>query len=130
MSKRSADWNENFSQELLSSKNKRREFFFTLLEKKKSWREALRKIVKTIGIKEYAELSGFKASNLQSQLSESKDIRLSTLMRMLKPIGVSLDFIIETEEEGQELERLFPMKYKREKFPVFYDHELLERGQV
>ena len=92
MPKRSVDWNINFSKELLSSKEDRKEFFLALLDEGFTWREALKQIVKTIGIKEYADLSGFKSPNLQTQLSPSKDIRLSTLEKMMEPIGVTITF--------------------------------------
>ena len=94
MPKRSVDWNEEFSKELLASKNDRKEYFIALLDEGFSWREALRQIVQTIGLKEYAKLSDFKAPNLSSQLSEDKDIRLSTLEKIMAPIGPELSFDI------------------------------------
>lgn len=92
MPKRSVDWKESLSQELLESVENRREYFMGLLEEGFSWREALREIVKVIGLKEYAELSGFKSPNLLNQLSDEKDIRVSTLEKMVSPLGVSLTF--------------------------------------
>jgi hypothetical protein len=90
MPKRSVDWKEGFSKKLLKSKKNRKEYFMALLEEGFSWREALEQIVKIIGIKEYAEISNFKASNLSNQLKPTKDIRLSTLEKMIKPIGVKI----------------------------------------
>jgi hypothetical protein len=99
MPKRSVDWNINFSKELLISKKDRKDYFLALIEEGFSWREALKQIIKTIGIKEYAELSGFKASNLSTQLKPNKDIRLSTLEKMIEPIGVSFTIGLDTEKE-------------------------------
>lgn len=92
MPKRSVDWKESLSQELLESVENRRQYFMGLLEESFSWREALREIVKVIGLKEYAELSGFKSPNLLNQLSDEKDIRVSTLEKMISPLGVTLTF--------------------------------------
>ncbi len=92
MPKRSVDWKESLSQELLESVENRREYFMGLLEEGFSWREALREIVKVIGLKEYAELSGFKSPNLLNQLSDEKDIRVSTLEKMISPLGVNITF--------------------------------------
>ena len=57
-----------------------------------SWREALKITIDSIGLKEYAEMSGIKAPNLISQLSEGKDIRISTLEKMVKPLNLGLSF--------------------------------------
>jgi len=92
MPKRSVDWKEGLSKELLASKKNRRVYFLALLEEGFSWREALEHIVKVIGVKEYSNLSEFKAPNLINQLKPEKDIRLSTLEKMISPLGVELTF--------------------------------------
>lgn len=91
--RRNKEWREELSEKLISSKDFRREYFLALLDEGYSWRQALSKTIKAIGIKEYADLSGFQTTNLISQMSEEKDIRLSTLERMALPIGVSLSLV-------------------------------------
>ena len=92
MPKRSIDWKEEFSKELLASESDRREYFMALIDEGFSWKEALEQVVKTIGLKEYADLSGFKPPNLLSQLRPDKDIRISTLEKMVNPLGVEISF--------------------------------------
>ncbi len=93
MPKRSVNWKEDLSKKLLSSRKNRREYFLALIEEGFSWREALEHIIKVVGVKEYSALSKFKAPNLLSQLKPQKDIRLSTLEKMVSPLGVELTFL-------------------------------------
>jgi hypothetical protein len=84
MSKRSENWDKNLSSSLLESEQERKEYFLALIDEGFEWREALKITVESIGIKEYAEMSGIKPPNLISQLSSDKDIRLSTLEKIRK----------------------------------------------
>lgn len=93
MPKRSAEWSDGFSSKLINDESYRRELFFAMIDEGLSWRQALKQIVKTIGLKEYSKLSGFQSPNLLSQLSDDKDIRLSTLEKMIKPLGIELNFL-------------------------------------
>ena len=92
MPKRSEHWEKGLSDSLLNNPTERKEYYLSLIDEGFSWREALKIVINTIGVKEYADLSGIKAPNLISQLSEDKDIRLSTLEKMMRPLQVSLSF--------------------------------------
>ena len=92
MPKRSEYWEKDLSESLINDPGERKEYFLALLDEGFCWREALKITVEAIGLKEYAQLSGIKAPNLLSQLSEDKDIRLSTLEKMLEPLEVTLSF--------------------------------------
>ena len=92
MPKRSEHWEKGLSDSLLNNPTERKEYYLSLIDEGFSWREALKIVINTIGVKEYADLSGIKAPNLISQLSEDKDIRLSTLEKMIRPLQVSLSF--------------------------------------
>lgn len=92
MPKRSQYWEEGLSESLIENEDERREYFFSLMEEGFTWRESLKILIESIGIKEYSILSDIKAPNLISQLSEDKDIRISTLEKMVRPLNISLSF--------------------------------------
>ncbi len=93
MARRYKDWEEGLSEDLKESVENRKEFFLALLEEGYSWREAINKIVKLIGVNEYAELIGdMKASNLLNQLKEDSNITIKTLDKITKPLGIELTF--------------------------------------
>ncbi len=92
MPKRSVNWEKGLSTKLINNSRDRKKYFLALLQEGFSWREALKIVIDTIGVKEYAELSGIKAPNLIAQLSLEKDIRLSTLLKMIEPLNVHLSF--------------------------------------
>lgn len=92
MPKRSQHWEEGLSESLMNDPSERKEYFLALVEEGFSWREALRITIESIGVKEYAEMAEIKAPNLISQLSEDKDIRISTLEKMVKPLNLGLSF--------------------------------------
>lgn len=92
MPKRSQHWEEGLSESLINCPTERKEYFLALVEEGFAWREALRITIESIGFKEYAEMAGLKAPNLISQLSEDKDIRISTLEKMVKPLNLGLSF--------------------------------------
>ncbi len=92
MPKRSENWEKGLSESLINDPKERKEYFLALVEEGFSWREALKITIDSIGLKEYAEMSGIKAPNLISQLSEEKDIRISTLEKMVKPLNLGLSF--------------------------------------
>lgn len=96
MPRRSEHWEKGLSDSLLNDPTERKEYYLSLIDEGFSWREALKIVIDTIGVKEYAELSGIKSPNLVSQLSESKDIRMSTLEKMIKPLNVSINILPDT----------------------------------
>lgn len=93
MARRSKDWEESLSLELLQSIDYRKEFFLALLEEGYSWREAINHIVGLIGVNEYVELVGdIKASNLLNQLKENSNMTLKTLAKITEPLGIEMTF--------------------------------------
>jgi hypothetical protein len=93
MARRYQDWEEGLSHDLNASKKNRKEFFLALLEEGYGWREAINKIVKLIGVNEYAELIGdMKASNLLNQLKPESNITIKTLDKITAPLGIELTF--------------------------------------
>ena len=93
MARRAKDWEESLSIDLRDSSEARKQFFLALLDEGYEWREALNKIIKLIGVNEYAELIGdMKASNLLNQLKADSNITLNTLDRMTYPLDIEITF--------------------------------------
>jgi DNA-binding phage protein len=93
MARRHKDWEEGLSKDLKKSIKNRREFFLALLDEGYTWREALNKIVKLIGVNEYVELIGnMKSSNLLNQLKKDSNITINTLDKITAPLGIELTF--------------------------------------
>ena len=93
MARRSRDWEEGLAKDLKRTVKARKEFFLALLEEGYEWREALDKIVKLVGVKEYCEFVGdIKPSNLLNQLNSDSNITIETLERLTKPLGIELTF--------------------------------------
>jgi len=93
MARRSRDWEEGLAKDLRKTVKARKDFFLALLEEGYDWREALTKIIKLIGVKEYCELIGdIQPSNLLNQLKPDFNITLDTLERLTNPLKIELTF--------------------------------------
>lgn len=101
MARRSRDWEENLSIDLQNSIMARKHFFLGLMDEGYSWREALLKIIKVIGVNEYADLTdGMKASNLLNQLKPEANITLATLAKITEPLDIEMTFKDKFEDVG------------------------------
>lgn len=101
MARRAKDWEEDLSIDLQTSLEARKHFYLGLLEEKYDWREALLKIIKLIGVNEYAEMIGdMKPSNLLNQLKPESNPTLSTLIKITRPLGIELTFKDKLEDVG------------------------------
>lgn len=101
MARRAKDWEENLSIDLRSSIEARKYFYLGLIEEKYDWREALLKIIKLIGVNEYAEMVGdIKPSNLLNQLKAESNPTLNTLIKITRPLGIELTFKDKLEDVG------------------------------
>jgi DNA-binding phage protein len=93
MARRSRDWQEGLSKDLQKDEEARKHFFLGLIEEGYDWREALTKLIKIMGVNEYAALTeGMKASNLLNQLKPHANITLSTLIKITGPLGIEMTF--------------------------------------
>ncbi len=88
MANRYTDWKKDLSAELVKSKKRRKLFFENLQQEYKNDLKALRVIVKIIGLNEYADLCKLKSSNISNYLKEDKDLKISTIQKLLSPFGV------------------------------------------
>lgn len=93
MARRSRDWEEELSKDLQDDPQARKHFFLGLIEEGYDWREALVKLIKVMGVNEYASLTdGMKASNLLNQLKPEANITLTTLYKITYPLGIEMTF--------------------------------------
>jgi len=88
MTNRYSDWQEDLSKELLKSKIKRNLFFLGLRNEYSNDLEVLRAIVKVMGLKEFSKLCKIPSSNLSKYLSPGKDLKISTINKLLSPFGI------------------------------------------
>lgn len=93
VARRSRDWEESLSKDLQQDQDARKLFFLALIDEGYDWREALSKLIKIIGVNEYAALTdGMKASNLLNQLKPEANITLNTLVKITNPLGIEMTF--------------------------------------
>ena len=89
MSKRSKDWNEGLAEDLRSPLVVQ-EFVQAALDEGISLQEVLGKIVRSYGVKEYAERAQMASSNLLRAVDPAHNPTQATLNKVLKPIGLKL----------------------------------------
>lgn len=89
MTNRYTNWQKELSAELIKSKKRRKLFFEGLQEEYDNDLEVLRAIVKIIGLKEYSQLCDIKTSNISNYLKKGKDLKISTIKKLLSPFGVT-----------------------------------------
>ena len=89
MPKRSKDWNEGLAQDL-HDKKFAQEFVLAALEEGVSLQRILGKIVRSIGVSEYAKKAGMASSNLLRAVHPSHNPTQATLNRLLAPLGLRL----------------------------------------
>jgi DNA-binding phage protein len=90
MANRYSDWQQDLSCELMKSKKRRQLFFESLQEEYDNDMDVLRAIVKVMGLKEYSKLCGLPSSNISNYLKEGKDLKISTIKKLISPFGVKI----------------------------------------
>lgn len=101
MAKRSADWNEGLAQDLRNPEFAR-EFLLAAVDEGVAVQRALGKVIRAMGVKEYAELTGMASSNVLRAIRARHNPTQATLNRMLKPFGLKLSVApIQPEDDKQ-----------------------------
>jgi len=101
MAKRSADWNEGLAKDLRNPEFAR-EFLLAAVEEGVAVQRALGKVIRAMGVKEYAELTGMASSNVLRAIRARHNPTQTTLNRMLRPFGLKLSIApIEPEDDKQ-----------------------------
>ncbi len=89
MSKRSKDWNEGLAKDLQNPKFAR-EFLLASLEEGISLQEALGKIIRAMGVKEFSKQIKVASPNILRAINPAHNPTQDTLNRLLKPLGLEL----------------------------------------
>ena len=90
MANRFSDWQEGLSTELIKSKKRRKMYFEALQKEYDNDLEVLRAIVKVMGLKEFSGLCGLPSSNISNYLKKGKDLKISTLKKLISPFGIKV----------------------------------------
>jgi len=89
MARRSRDWNEGLAEDL-KDKAFAREFLSAAVEDGVPLQQALAKIVRATGVKEFASRIDMPSSNLLRAIHPKHNPTQETLERLLKPFGLRI----------------------------------------
>jgi DNA-binding phage protein len=92
MARRSRDWNLGLAQDLKDAAFAR-EFLVAAMEEGASLPEALGKVIRTMGVAEFALKARMPAPNVLRAIGPQHNPTAATLGRLLKPFGLKLGVI-------------------------------------
>ena len=93
MAKRSRDWNEGLARDLRTP-DFAREFLVAALDEGISLQEALGKVIRTMGVKEFSARVGVASPNVLRAINPRHNPKQETLNRLLKPFGLKLSLAL------------------------------------
>jgi len=100
MARRSKDWNKGLAQDL-RNREFAREFLLAAIEEGISLQHALGKVVRAMGVKEFAARVRMESPNLLRAISPRHNPTQATTNRLLKPFGLRLSLApIERSKRG------------------------------
>ena len=89
MTRRSADWNEGLARDL-RNKQFASEFIQGCLEDRLSLQEALAKVIRAYGVKEFAAKAKLPSSNILRAINVKHNPTVETLTALLKPFALCI----------------------------------------
>ena len=89
MARRSRDWNEGLARDLRDV-GFAREFLLAAMDEGVPIQTALGKVIRAMGVKEFAEKAGMPASNILRAIHPRHNPTQATLNRLLKPFRLRL----------------------------------------
>jgi DNA-binding phage protein len=89
MARRSKDWNAGLAEDLQDPAFAR-EFLLAAVEEGVSVQVAIGKVIRAMGVKEYAERTGIAGPNLVRAINPRHNPTQATLNRLLEPFGLRL----------------------------------------
>jgi len=89
MARRSKDWNEGLAEDLQDPKFAR-EFLLVAVDEGVPLQQAVAKVVRAIGVKEFAAKIGMASPNLLRAIDARHNPTQETLNRLLRPFGLKL----------------------------------------
>ena len=100
MAKRSSDWNEGLARDL-QDPTFARDFLVAALDEGIPLQTALGKVIRAMGVKEFAARIGIASPNLIRAISPRHNPNQATLNRLLKPFGLKLGLALLDDTEGK-----------------------------
>lgn len=89
MTRRTRNWNEGLAEDL-KDPIFAREFLLAAVEEEISLQEALAKVIRCYGVKEFAQKIGIPSSNLSRALDQRHNPTQETLNKLLQPFGLMI----------------------------------------
>ena len=89
MVRRTKDWNKGLAQDLMDLEFAR-EFLLAAIEEGISLQHALGKVVRAMGVKEFAAKIGMESPNLLRAINQRHNPTQATINRILNPFGLKL----------------------------------------
>jgi DNA-binding phage protein len=89
MTSHTKDWNEGLSEDLKNLQFAR-EFLLAAIDEGISLQQALGKVIRAMGVKEFAEKIGMESPNLLRTINPRHNPTQATLNRLLNPFGLKL----------------------------------------
>jgi probable addiction module antidote protein len=89
MARRTKDWNEGLAKDLQNPEFAR-EFLLAAVEEGVSLQQALGKVIRSMGVKEFAEKIGMESSNLLRTINPRHNPTQATINRLLAPFDLKL----------------------------------------
>ena len=89
MARRTEDWNEGLARDLRNPEFAR-EFLMAAIEEGISLQHALGKVVRAMGVKEFAAKVGMESPNLLRAINPRHNPTQATINRLLRPLGLRL----------------------------------------
>lgn len=89
MARRSKNWNEGLAEDLRDPKFAR-EFLLAAVDEGVPLQQAIAKVVRAMGVKEFATKIGMASSNLLRAIDARHNPTQETLNRLLRPFGLRL----------------------------------------
>jgi DNA-binding phage protein len=100
MAKRSRDWNEGLARDLQNPAFAQ-EFLIAAVEEGIPVQEALGKVIRAMGVKEFAAKVGMASSNLLRAIDPRHNPTQETLNRLLRPFGLRQSLAPLKEPDGE-----------------------------
>jgi DNA-binding phage protein len=101
MAKRSKEWNEGLAQDLRDP-TFAREFLMAALDEGIPLLGALGKVIRAVGVKEFAARIGVASPNVLRAISARHNPTHATINRLLKPFGLKLGLALVDVSKGEQ----------------------------
>jgi DNA-binding phage protein len=100
MAKRSRDWNEGLARDLQNPAFAR-EFLVAAIQEGIPLQQALGKVIRAAGVKEFAARAGVASPNVLRAINPRHNPTQETLNRLLRPLGLRLSLALIEETRGK-----------------------------